>query len=171
MSAAPVRVMGVVGWKDSGKTTLVARLVRAFTTAGLRVSTIKHAHHAVDLDVPGTDSFRHRAAGAHEVLLATAHRFALMRELRGAAEPDLGALLGRLGPADLVLVEGFKSHRHAKIEVHRAVLGTPLLAADDPSIIAVATDLPALPLDRPRLDLDDVAGIAAFVLAHAAALP
>src|SRR3712207_356132 len=141
-----MRVIGVVGGKNSGKTTLVVRLVEPLTAAGYRVSTVKHAHHEVDLDQPGKDTWRHREAGASEVVLATARRWAIVHELRGGeAEPPLDELLARMSPADLVVVEGFKRFPHPKVEVHRRERGTPLLARDDPTIVAVATDEP---LDR-----------------------
>ena len=159
-----MRIIGIVGWKNNGKTTLVVRLVEHLTALGYRVSTIKHAHHEVDLDQPGKDSWRHREAGAAEVVLATARRWAVIHELRGAAEPPLAELLARLSPVDLVLVEGFKRDAHPKIEVHRRERGTALLAAQDPTIIAVASDEPLPDLAVPVLDLDDVAGIAALIL-------
>lgn len=159
-----MKVFGVVGWKDNGKTTLVVRLVEHLTAAGWRVSTIKHAHHEVDLDQPGKDTWRHREAGAQEVVLATARRWAVIHELRGAPEPPLAALLERMTPVDLVLVEGFKRCPHLKLEVHRAARGTPLLAQGDPSIVAVASDAPLRDLALPRFDLDDVTGIATFIL-------
>lgn len=159
-----MNVIGIVGWKNSGKTTLVERLVAIFTGMGLHVSTVKHAHHAFDIDRPGKDSYRHRAAGAREVLVASAARWALMRELRDEPEPSLDDLLARLAPADLVIVEGFKSHPHPKIEVRLAGQTTSLLAASDTDILAIATDgespktvLPTLPLNRPE-------AIAAFIL-------
>jgi molybdopterin-guanine dinucleotide biosynthesis protein MobB len=158
-----MRVIGIVGWKNNGKTTLVVRLVEHFTRAGQRVATIKHAHHEADLDQPGKDSWRHREAGAVEVLLATARRWALIHELREEAEPPLDELLSRLSPADLVIVEGFKHFPHPKIETHRAARGTPLLAPGDPAIRAVASDEPLPGLDLPVLDLDDVPAIAAFI--------
>ena len=137
-------VWGVVGWKNSGKTGLVERLVADLTGRGLRGSTIKHAHHAADIDHPGTDSFRHRAAGAREVILATAERTMQIRELNGAAEPCLDELFSRLGPADMVLVEGFKRESHPKIEAHRAATGQPLIAPGDPTIPAVAKAVSSL---------------------------
>lgn len=161
-----MKVIGVVGWKDNGKTTLVVRLVGHLTARGYRVSTVKHAHHEVDLDRPGKDSWRHREAGAREVVLATARRWAVIHELREAPEPTLDELLARMEPVDLVVVEGFKRSPHPKIEVHRAERGTPLLATEDRSVVAVASDGPLPGLDLPRLDLDDVAGIASFVLAR-----
>lgn len=157
-----MKLWGVVGWKNSGKTGLVTRLVTEFTARGLRVSTIKHAHHAVDVDQPGTDSFRHRDAGAGEVILASPNRIAVMQELRGAAEPSLADLVARLQPADLVLVEGFKRETHPKIETHRAVTDKDLIAHDDPTIRAVASDA-ALTLDCPVFNLNDTAAIADFI--------
>ena len=136
-----MRMIGLAGWSGAGKTTLLRRLIPVLTEAGLRVSTVKHAHHAFDIDQPGKDSWVHREAGAAEVLIASANRWALMHELRGAAEPDLPELLSRLSPVDLVLVEGFKRGRHPKIEVHRSANGKPFLHPWDGSIVAVATDL------------------------------
>lgn len=156
-------VWGVLGWKNSGKTGLVERLVTDLTGRGLTVSTIKHAHHAADIDHPGTDSFRHRAAGAREVILSTAERTMQIRELKGRGEPGLDELLSRLGPADMVLVEGFKRESHPKIEAHRSATGQPLIAPGDPTIRAVASDTP-LDLDRPVYALDDTRAIANFLL-------
>lgn len=158
-----MKIYGVTGWKNAGKTTLVERLVAEISGRGFRVSTLKHAHHAFDIDQPGKDSFRHREAGAEEVLVASGARFALMRELRGAAEPALADLLARLAPVDLVLVEGWKRDRHPKIEVWRATSGDALIAADDETIRAVASN-DAPPTTRPVLPLDDVAVIADFIL-------
>ena len=160
-----MKLFGITGWKNSGKTGLVERLVAYFTNDGLRVSTIKHAHHAFDVDTPGRDSHRHRTAGAHEVLVSSRHRLALMRELRGAPEPTLPELVEHLGPADLVLIEGFKREPHAKIECHRVATGQPLIALQDPTICAIASDSsPDAPV--PVLDLDDTAAIAAFICQH-----
>ena len=160
-----MKLYGVVGWKNAGKTGLMERLVAEFTARGLRVSTIKHAHHSFDVDHPGKDSYRHRAAGAGEVLLVSRNRMALMTELKGADEPPLPDLLGRLQAADLVLVEGFKRDGHPKIEAYRAVTSNPLIALDDPSVRAVASDGP-LDLDRPVFDLDDTRAIADFIAAE-----
>ncbi len=160
-----MNVFGVVGWKNAGKTGLMERLVQDITQRGLRVSTIKHAHHSFDVDHPGKDSFRHRAAGAQEVLLASGNRFALMHELRGTAEPSLSQLLAKLTPVDLVLVEGYKRDAHPKIEAHRAVTGNPLIAPDDPTVRAVASDSPVT-VDRPCFDLNDTRAIADFILAE-----
>lgn len=158
-----MRVYGITGWKNSGKTHLVTRLVTELTARGFTVSTIKHAHHDADIDQPGRDSHRHRMAGAQEVLLATPHRWALMHELRDAPEPGLDDLLARLSPVDLVLVEGFKRAAHPKIEAHRAATGQPLLAPEMPTIRAVAADSPVVTA-LPRFDLNDTGGIASFIL-------
>lgn len=159
-----MRVYGVTGWKNSGKTTLMERLVGEITGRGFSVSTLKHAHHGFDVDQPGKDSHRHRLAGARQVLVASGARWALMTELGGGAEPPLAALLGRLDPVDLVLVEGYKRDGHPKIEVRRAETAQDLLAPGDPTIEAVASDGPLPGLSVPVLDLDDVAGIASFIL-------
>ena len=161
-----MRIIGLAGWSGSGKTSLVVRLLPVLVARGLRVSTIKHAHHEFDVDTKGKDSYEHRAAGAHEVLVASARRFALMHELRDAPEPTLEALVARLAPVDLLIVEGFKRHAHDKIEVHRPSVGKKLLAPDDPHIVAVASDAALEGLAVPRLDLDDTAAIAAFVAKH-----
>ncbi|MFL4470273.1 molybdopterin-guanine dinucleotide biosynthesis protein B [Tateyamaria armeniaca] len=162
-----MRVYGVVGWKNAGKTGLMERLVTEITGRGFTVSTVKHAHHAFDVDQPGKDSHRHRVAGAHEVLLASANRFALMHEVRDADEPSLADLLTRLSPVDLVLVEGYKRDAHPKIEAHRGETGNALIAPGDPTIRAVASDV-ALDLDRPVFDLNDTGAIADFILAEVA---
>jgi molybdopterin-guanine dinucleotide biosynthesis protein MobB len=159
-----MRVYGVTGWKNAGKTGLMERLVAEFRSRGLTVSTVKHAHHAFDVDQAGTDSFRHRAAGAGQVLLSSSRRWALMTELGDAPEPGLDRLLAQLAPCDLVLVEGFKTAGHPKIEAHRAVTGQPLIAPGDASVRAVASDS-ALTLDRPVFDLDDTRAIADFIAA------
>ena len=160
-----MRLYGVVGWKNAGKTGLMERLVTEITARGLAVSTIKHAHHGFDVDQPGKDSHRHRIAGAREVLLASANRFALMHELRGDEEPTLDALIARLSPVDLVLVEGYKRDAHPKVEAHRAATGNGLIAPEDPTIRAVASDTP-LTLDCPVFDLDDTGAIADFILSE-----
>ena len=160
-----MNVYGVVGWKNAGKTGLMERLVTEITGRGISVSTVKHAHHSFDVDRPGKDSHRHRVAGATEVLLASRNRFALMHELRDEAEPALSALLQKLAPVDLVLIEGYKRDSHPKIEAHRAVTGNPLIAPGDPTVRAVASDTP-LDLDRPVFDLNDTAAIADFILSE-----
>lgn len=158
-----MRLYGVVGWKNAGKTGLMERLVTEITGRGFSVSTVKHAHHTFDVDHPGKDSFRHRKAGASEVLLASRNRVALMQELRGEDEPPLADLLSRLSPVDLVLIEGYKRDIHPKVEAHRAETGNPLIAPQDDTIRAVASDT-ALSLDRPVFDLDDTSAIADFIL-------
>ena len=158
-----MKIYGVTGWKNAGKTGLMERLVAEITHRGLSVSTIKHAHHSFDVDHPGKDSHRHRIAGAHEVLLASKNRIALMQELRNHHEPDLVHLLARLSPVDLVLIEGYKRDSHPKVEAHRAVTGQPLIAPNDETIRAVASDLP-LTLDRPVFDLNDTTALADFIL-------
>jgi molybdopterin-guanine dinucleotide biosynthesis protein B len=158
-----MRVYGVIGWKNSGKTGLMERLVAEITRRGFSVSTVKHVHHAVDLDQPGKDSFRHRAAGAREVVLASADRFALMVEHHGP-EPELPQILMRLAPVDLVLVEGYKRDQHPKIEVWRAETGQAMIQPDDPLVTAVATDAPVGNLAVPVLDLNDTQAITDFIL-------
>ncbi len=162
----PMRVFGLAGWSGSGKTTLVARLLPELTRRGIVVSTVKHAHHSFDLDQPGKDSWRHREAGASEVMIASERRWALIHEHRGAPEPSLDALIRRMAPVDLLLVEGFKHGSHDKLEVHRPALGKPLLCRDDPRVVAVASDLPVAGLAVPLLALDDVAAITRFILDH-----
>ena len=161
-----MRIFGVVGWKNSGKTGLVERLVAEITGRGFVVSTVKHAHHAFDVDQPGKDSFRHRAAGAQEVLLTSYKRWALMHELRDDPEPPLAVQLARLAPCDLVIVEGYKREDYPKIEANRAATGQPLLAREDGSVRAVASDQDFEDLHVPRFDLDDTAAIADFLLAE-----
>lgn len=158
-----MRIYGVVGWKNAGKTGLMERLVTEITARHYSVSTVKHAHHRFDVDHEGKDSFRHRQAGATEVLLASRNRFALMHELRDQDEPPLEALLAKLAPVDLVLVEGYKRDMHPKVEAHRSVTGNPLIAPGDETVRAVASDK-ELELDRPVFDLDDTKAIADFIL-------
>jgi molybdopterin-guanine dinucleotide biosynthesis protein B len=161
-----MRVFGLAGWSGSGKTTLMAALIPEFGSRGLTVSTIKHAHHAFDIDQPGKDSWLHRQAGAREVMVGSDRRWALMHELRDEPEPPLDELLGRLSPVDVVLVEGFKRHSHRKIEVYRRSLGKPLLHPDDPHIIAIASDEEIRGAPVPWLSLSDAGAIAGFLLAH-----
>lgn len=160
-----MKVYGVVGWKNAGKTGLMERLVAEICGRGFSVSTVKHAHHVFDVDQPGKDSHRHRVAGATEVLLASRKRFALMHELRAEAEPTLDMLLSKLAPVDLVLIEGYKRDNHAKVEAFRAETGNPLIATDDQTVRAVASDTP-LTLDRPVFDLNDTVAIADFILSE-----
>jgi molybdopterin-guanine dinucleotide biosynthesis protein B len=157
-----MKIFGVTGWKNSGKTGLMERLITEFTARGLTVSSIKHAHHSFDIDHPGRDSYRHRDAGARQVLLASRNRWALMHELRVEDEPSLGDLLEQLSPVDLVLIEGYKRDRHPKIEAHRKETGQPLIAPEDETIVAVASDT-SVSVDRPVLDLNDTASIANFI--------
>jgi molybdopterin-guanine dinucleotide biosynthesis protein B len=159
-----MKLFGLAGWSGSGKTTLMKALLPELIGRGVTVSTVKHAHHSFDVDQPGKDSYEHRRAGASEVMVASAHRWALMRELRGAAEPSLEALIARMAPVDLLLVEGFKRHPHAKLEVHRPDNGKPLLCSEDPHIVAVASDRPLDTIAVPRLDLNDTPAIADFIL-------
>lgn len=161
-----MKVLGLAGWKNSGKTTLMVRLVTLLTDRGLRVSTVKHADHNFDVDQPGKDSYRHRAAGATEVVVASAKRWALMHELRQESEPDLTALLEHMSDVDLILVEGFKKLSHDKVEVFRAEIGKPLMAREDPHIVAVASDRPIPDIELPVLPLDDAEAIADFILGH-----
>jgi molybdopterin-guanine dinucleotide biosynthesis protein B len=158
-----MKVIGLAGWSGAGKTTLLTRLIPHFNAQGLRVSVIKHAHQQFDVDVPGKDSWRHREAGAAEVLVASANRWALMHELRGAAEPRLPELLSKLSAVDLVVVEGFKREPHRKIEVHRAANDKPLLFPDDPGIVGIATDT-TVETRLPTVHLDDIEAVAALLL-------
>jgi molybdopterin-guanine dinucleotide biosynthesis protein B len=162
-----MRIIGLAGWSGSGKTTLVTRLIPHLTARGLRVSTLKHAHHGFDLDQPGKDSFMHRAAGATEVIVSSSRRFAILHELRGEPEWDLPALVAKMSPADLVLVEGYKRDPFPKLEIHRAANGKPLIHPDDPHIVAIAADI-ALPQAKvPVVHLDDVEAIADLLVRHA----
>lgn len=161
------RVFGITGWKNSGKTTLTERLVSELAGRGWRVSTIKHAHHDFDIDKPGADSFRHREAGATEVAIVSGRRWALMHELRGEDEPTLDEVLARLGPCDLVLIEGYKRENHLKIEARRleAKDRSPL-TAKDPAIVAIASDHPVEGEHVPVFGIDDIKSIADFVEAR-----
>jgi len=158
------RVFGITGWKNSGKTTLTERLVAEFTRRGFAVSTIKHAHHAFDIDKEGTDSFRHRAAGAREVAIVSEGRWALMHELRGENEPPLDQILSRLAKCDLVLIEGYKREAHPKIEARRpGAKDTAPLSAQDPAIVTIASETPQPDETLPVFDLDDIQRIADFI--------
>jgi molybdopterin-guanine dinucleotide biosynthesis protein MobB len=161
------RVFGIAGFKNAGKTTLVADLLREFTVRGLRVATIKHAHHAFDIDHPGKDSFVHRAAGAREVIVASTQRWAHIKELDGGPEPALGELLAHLGDVDLVLVEGYKHGSHPRVEVRRPGLDHPSLAGTDPNVLAIVADESVADAPVPVLNRGDVPAIADFVLQHA----
>ena len=158
-----MRLIGLAGWSGSGKTSLLTKLIPILTARGIKVSTIKHAHHAFDIDHPGKDSWAHRQAGASEVLVASSNRFALIHELRGAPELGLPELLAKLSPVDLVLVEGFKRETHPKIEVFRPELGKPQLFPDDRTILAIASPQPLGTLSIPWLPLDEPSVIAEFL--------
>jgi molybdopterin-guanine dinucleotide biosynthesis protein B len=160
-----MKVIGLAGWSGAGKTTLLARLIPYFVAQGLRVSAIKHAHHGFDVDVPGKDSWVLRESGAAEVLVSSGRRFALMHELRGASEPEL---LAKMSPVDLVIVEGYKTGPHRKIEVHRAANGKDFLFPADPGIVGIASDV-TIEAELPHAHLDDIPAIAAMM--RAAAMP
>jgi molybdopterin-guanine dinucleotide biosynthesis adapter protein len=164
-----MKVIGLAGWSGAGKTTLLSRAIPHFIQQGLRVSVIKHAHHDFDVDVPGKDSWVHRQAGAAEVLVTSAKRWALMRELRGGPEPLLPELLKKMSPVDLVVVEGFKSGPHRKIEIYRKANGKPPLFLDDPAIAGIATDT-AVETTLPVVQLDDIPAVAAMMWQHAVAV-
>jgi molybdopterin-guanine dinucleotide biosynthesis adapter protein len=161
-----MRIFGLAGWSGSGKTTLMTLLIPVLVSRGITVSTIKHAHHSFDVDQPGKDSWRHRQAGAKEVMISSQNRWALMHELRGVAEPSLDELVERMSPVDLLLIEGFKWHPHPKIEVFRPSLGKPSLHPEDPYIVAIASDEVFPVLALPLLPLSDVGAIATFILGH-----
>ena len=158
-----MKIFGFAGWSGSGKTTLIEQLIPRFAQHGLRVSLIKHAHHTFDVDQPGKDSYRHRHAGAAEILVTSSRRWVLMHELRGAPEPSFDEQVKRISPCDLLLVEGFKHAPIPKLEVWRAETGEPLLHPNDPHIVAVASDA-RVETKLPVLDLNDVDGIANFIL-------
>jgi len=161
-----MKLFGIAGWSGSGKTTLLAGLVPALIAHGLTVSTVKHAGHGFDLDQPGKDSHRHRAAGATEVLITSPERWALVHEVRNAIEPPLPELLARMTPVDLVLIEGFKGAPHEKLEVWRSDNGKPPLFPEDPHIVALACDRPPPGCALPVMPVDDIAAITAFVIDH-----
>lgn len=165
-----MRIIGLAGWSGSGKTTLITKLVPVLKARGLRVSTLKHAHHGFDLDRPGKDSFRHREAGATEVIVSSASRWAILHELRDEEEWNLLDLVAKMSPVDLVLVEGFKRDPFPKIEIHRAGNGKPLIQPEDPYIVAIAADVAVPQAAVPVVDLDNVDAIADLLLAHAADL-
>jgi molybdopterin-guanine dinucleotide biosynthesis adapter protein len=165
-----MRIIGLAGWSGAGKTTLLSKVIPQLVARGLKVSTVKHAHHSFDVDQPGKDSHTHRLVGATEVLVGSANRWALVHELRGEPEASLAALLAKLSPVDLVIVEGFKREAHPKLEVHRAAIGKPLLQPDDPHIVAIAADAALREVSVPVVMLDDVEAIVDIVLEHAAPL-
>ena len=159
-----MKIFGLAGWSGSGKTTLMVRLLPVLIARGVSVSTMKHAHHAFDIDRPGKDSWQHRMAGATEVMVASANRWALMHELRGAPEPGLDLLLTRLSPVDLVIVEGFKAWPVTKIEIFRHAVGKPPLHPDDKHILGIASDTPFPNSGRPVVSLDDLDAVVALML-------
>ena len=162
-----MRIIGLAGWSGSGKTTLITKVIPLLVSRGVRVSTLKHAHHGFDLDQPGKDSFVHRVAGATEVVISSAKRFAILHELREEPEWDLPALLEKFSPVDLVLVEGFKRDAFPKLEIHRAANGKPLLHPDDPHIVAIAADRPPPAAKVPLIDLNDIEAIVTILLERA----
>ncbi|HXX03561.1 MAG TPA: molybdopterin-guanine dinucleotide biosynthesis protein B [Xanthobacteraceae bacterium] len=162
-----MRIIGLAGWSGSGKTTLITKVIPVLVRRGLKVATVKHAHHEFDLDRPGKDSWLHREAGASEVAVASSRRWAIIHELRGEAEPPLAEILVKLSPADLVIIEGFKRHPHPKLEVYRAAVGKPLIYPEDDCVVAIATDAPLPKAPLPVLMLDDVEGIAKVLQAEA----
>jgi molybdopterin-guanine dinucleotide biosynthesis protein B len=163
-----MRIIGLAGWSGSGKTTLITKVIPCLTARGVTVSTLKHAHHGFDLDQPGKDSFFHRAAGATEVVISSAKRFAILHELREQPEWDLPELLAKFSPVDLVVVEGYKRDPFPKLEIHRAANGKPLIHPDDPHIVAIASDIPLPSAKVVVVDLDDIDAIADLLLKYAA---
>jgi molybdopterin-guanine dinucleotide biosynthesis protein B len=159
-----MRILGFAGWSGSGKTTLIGKVLPRLVARGLRVSTVKHAHHGFDLDTPGKDSYTHRLAGATEVLVASAKRWALMHEMRDEAEPPIHELLGKMAPVDLVLIEGFKSAAHARIEVYRSAVGRPPFHPENRHVVGIVSDLPFPDAGLPVVDIDDIDGVVALVL-------
>jgi molybdopterin-guanine dinucleotide biosynthesis protein B len=162
-----MRVIGIAGWSGAGKTTLITKVLPVLIARGLKVATVKHAHHGFDTDRPGKDSWAHREAGACEVAVVSPLRWAILHELHGEREPTLGDIVARLSPADLVLVEGYKRDLLPKLEVHRALLGKPLMQPQDNCIVAIASDTPMRSADVPVLDLGDVEAIADLIEAKA----
>lgn len=161
-----MRTFGLIGWSGSGKTTLMVQLLPELISRGLTVSTMKHTHHHFDIDKPGKDSYEHRAAGAKEVMIASSRRWALVHELRDEPEADMEDMIAQMTPVDLLLIEGFKSHRHAKLEVFRPSTGKSMLCGTDPTVVAVASDESLPELEIPRLDLNNVKAIADFIVAQ-----
>ena len=167
MTPAAMRIIGLAGWSGAGKTTLMTKVIPVLVGRGLKVATVKHAHHAFDIDQPGKDSWLHRQAGASEVAIVSSRRWALVHELRGEDEPPLAEILAKLSPADLVIVEGFKRHAHPKLEIYRAALGKPLIYPEDDCVVAIASDAPLPQAQLPVLMLDDIEGIADVLQAEA----
>lgn len=165
-AGGPKHIVGIIGWSGSGKTSLLSDLIPKLIQRGFSVSTMKHTHHDFDMDKPGKDSYRHREAGAREVLLTSRKRWALLHELREDPEYEMDALIAKMAPVDILLIEGFKSHRYPKIEVNRPSLGKKLLCRTDDSVVALATDEEVRDIAVPVLDLNDVDGIADFIVAY-----
>ncbi|WP_169543043.1 molybdopterin-guanine dinucleotide biosynthesis protein B [Sneathiella aquimaris] len=159
-----MKIIGISGWSGNGKTTLLERLIPSLMSKGYSVSTLKHAHHHFDIDKPGKDSFRHREAGATEVLISSSNRWALMHENRDGQEADMVSLIAQMTPVDILLVEGFKSENFPKIEVWREESDAPPLHLNDDTVVAVATDSDTLKTDLPLLDLNDEAAVAEFII-------
>ena len=159
-----MKIFGLAGWSGSGKTTLIVKLIPELVGRGYSISTMKHAHHEFDIDQPGKDSYEHRQAGANEVMISASKRWALMHEVRDEEEPSVDELIARMSPVDILLVEGFKWHAHPKMEIHRPVVGKPLLQLDDPEIIAVASDEELSDLSVPVLELNNISAIADFII-------
>lgn len=163
----PMRVIGLAGWSGSGKTTLITKVVPVLIRRGFKIATIKHAHHAFDIDRPGKDSWLHREAGASEVIVSSGRRWALVHELRSEPEPPLAELLAKLSPVDFVIVEGFKHYTYPKLEIYRSTVGKPLIYPEDDCIVAIAADAPLPHAQLPVLMLDDIEGIADMLQAEA----
>jgi molybdopterin-guanine dinucleotide biosynthesis protein B len=161
-----MKILGMTGWSGAGKTTLLTKLIPELVRRGISVSTMKHAHHGFDVDTPGKDSYEHREAGATEVLVSSAKRWALMHEIRGAAEPAAAELIQHMTPVDLILIEGFKREAHDKVEIYRESNGKPLLSTGDPSFVAVFSDQAVPQTSLPVIDLNDTAAIADFIMRH-----
>lgn len=161
-----MKMFGLAGWSGSGKTTLMVRLLPELVGRGLSVSTVKHAHHHFEIDRPGKDSYEHRQAGATEVMITGGRRWALMHEIRDTVEPKVADLMRHMTPVDLLMIEGFKSDEHPKLEVYRSATGKPLICRDDPKIVAVASDGKLDGLNIPQLDLNDVPAIADFIIGY-----
>ena len=161
-----MQILGIAGWQNSGKTTLLKNLILNFAKKGLTVSTVKHAHHSFDIDKPGKDSYEHRQSGAQEVLISSKHRWALIHEQGNQTEPNLDELLSKLKPVDLVLVEGFKKENHTKLEVHRDKLGKELICQTDPKICMVASDIKLSGLNVPVFNINDYDAISDFIIEY-----
>jgi molybdopterin-guanine dinucleotide biosynthesis protein B len=165
-----MRILGLAGWSGSGKTTLIAKIIPRLVARGLTVSTVKHAHHGFDVDTPGKDSHTHRQAGATEVMVASGKRWALMHELRDASEPSIYDLLRKMSPVDLVLIEGFRSAQHARIEVYRREVGKPPFHPENPYVAGIVSDTPFPDAGLPVVPIDDIDAVVELVLAKAESL-